>query len=126
MTFTLTNISISLVGHWKRLWCSSQNNKFDKSDLDLDPMTLVLKPDLCMVKMYNHAKNEVSMSRHSQAIARADKQYENITFPLTQALTNKKSHLNSIKIEFMQFQYIDHSYLGITFSFLAIFFTTLT
>ena len=60
-----------------------------KSDLELDPMTLVLKLDLDMVKMYQYTKNEVSMSRHSKVIAQTDRQtdthtdrqYENITFP---------------------------------------------
>ena len=33
------------------------DNQFYKSDLDLDPMTLVLKLDLDMVKMYHHTKN---------------------------------------------------------------------
>ena len=40
-----------------------------------------------------------------------------------------KCHLNSVKIDasgkFMQFQYINHSCLEITFSFIAILFTTL-
>ena len=50
-------------------------------------MTLILKLDLDMVKMYHHTKNEVSMSRHSKVIAQTDTQthtlgqYENITFP---------------------------------------------
>ena len=58
-------------------------------------MTLILKFDLDMVKMYHHTKNEVSMSRHSKVIAQTDtqtdthtdrhthRQYENITFPHT-------------------------------------------
>ena len=37
--------------------------------LDLDPMTLILKLDLDMVKMYHHTKNEVCMSPHSKVIA---------------------------------------------------------
>ena len=32
---------------------------FHSFDLDLDPMTLVLKLDLDMVKMYLHTQNEV-------------------------------------------------------------------
>ena len=36
-----------------------------QSNLDIDPMTLTFKLDLDMVKIFNHAKNEVSMSRHS-------------------------------------------------------------
>ena len=73
---------------------NSQNNQFYKSDFDLDPMTLVLKLDLDIVKMYHHTKNEISMSRHSKVIARTDRQthrhtdrqYENITFPHTGAV----------------------------------------
>ena len=52
-------------------------------------MTLVLKLNLDMVKMYYHTKNGVSMSRHSKVIACTDRQtdrhththteYENIT-----------------------------------------------
>ena len=53
---------------------NSQNDQFYKSDLDLDPMALVLKLDLDMVKMYHHTKTEVSMSRHSKVIAQTDTQ----------------------------------------------------
>ena len=35
-------------------------------------MTLILKLDLDMVKMYYHTKNEVSMSTHSKVIAKTD------------------------------------------------------
>ena len=38
-------------------------------DLDLDPMTLVLKLDLDMVKMYLHTKNEVHSYSGSKVIA---------------------------------------------------------
>ena len=34
-------------------------------DLDLDPMTLTLKLDLDVVKMYHHTKNEISVSTAS-------------------------------------------------------------
>ena len=37
-------------------------------------MTLILKSDLDMGKMYQHTKNEVSMLRHSKAIAQTDRQ----------------------------------------------------
>ena len=37
-------------------------------------MTLILKFDLDMVKMYLHTKNEVSMLRGSKVIARTDRQ----------------------------------------------------
>ena len=36
-------------------------------------MTLILKLDLAMVKMYLHTKNEVSMSRGSKVIAWTDR-----------------------------------------------------
>ena len=67
-------------------------------------MTLILKHDLDMNKMYHHIKNEVSMSRHSKVIAQTDRQtdtqthtcththrhtyrqYEHITFPHTRAV----------------------------------------
>ena len=52
-------------------------------------MTLFLKLDLDMIKMYYHAKIEVSMSRHSKVIVQMDRQYENITFP----------HMRVVKIE---------------------------
>ena len=37
-------------------------------------MTLILKLDLDMVKMYHHTKNEVSMSTGSKVIAQTDTQ----------------------------------------------------
>ena len=54
------------------LGSNNQNDQFYKSDLD--PITLVLKLDLDMVKMYHHTKNKVSMSRHSKVIACTDTQ----------------------------------------------------
>ena len=42
---------------------------FYSFDLDLDPMTLVLKLDLDMVKMYLHTKNEVPSFSGSKVIA---------------------------------------------------------
>ena len=36
-------------------------------------MTLILKHDLDIVKMYHHTKNEVSMSTGSKVIARTDR-----------------------------------------------------
>ena len=67
---------------------NGHNNQFYLSKLDLDPMTLVLKLGLDMVKMYHHTKDEVCMSRQSKVTAQMDKQthrqtdryYENITF----------------------------------------------
>ena len=66
-------------------------------------MTLILKLDLDMVKMYHHTKNEACMSRNSKVIAQTDtqtgrqthtqtdrhRQYENITFPHTRAVITK-------------------------------------
>ena len=37
-------------------------------------MTLILKLDLDMVKMYHHTKDEVYMSTHSKDVARTDRQ----------------------------------------------------
>ena len=37
-------------------------------------MTLILKLDLDMIKMYDHTNNEVSMSRHSKVIVQTDTQ----------------------------------------------------
>ena len=79
---TLTSDDLDLDDHintisWllqKNLVSNSQNNQFCKSDLELDPMALVLKIDLDRVKMYHHTKKEVSMSRHSKIIAGMDRQ----------------------------------------------------
>ena len=42
-------------------------------------MTLILKLDLDIVKMYHHMKNEVSMSTGSKVIARTDRQTDTHT-----------------------------------------------
>ena len=47
---------------------------FYSFDLDLDPMTLVLKLDLDIVKIYLHTKNEVLSYNGSKVIARTDRQ----------------------------------------------------
>ena len=52
-------------------------------------MSLILKCDLDMVKVSHQTKNEDSMSRYSKLIACTDRQYENITFPHTRAVTIK-------------------------------------
>ena len=53
-------------------------------------MTLVLKLDVDIVKLYHHTKTEVSMSRHSKVTSQMDRQthrqYEIITFPHTRAV----------------------------------------
>ena len=46
-----------------------ENMMFHSFDLDLDPMTLVLKLNLDMVKMYLHTKNEVPSYSSSKVIA---------------------------------------------------------
>ena len=43
-------------------------------DLDLDPMTLILKLDLNMVKMYLYTENEVPSCSSSKVIAWTDRQ----------------------------------------------------
>ena len=48
-------------------------------DLDLDPMTLILKLDLNIVKMYHHTKNEVSRSTCSKSIAQIGTQKDTQT-----------------------------------------------
>ena len=52
---------------------NSQNNQFYQNDLDLDPLTLILKLDLDMVKMYHQTKDEVTMSSHSKVTTRMDR-----------------------------------------------------
>ena len=46
-----------------------ENMMFYSFDLDLDPMTLILKLDLDMVKMCLHTKNEVPSYSGSKVIA---------------------------------------------------------
>ena len=66
MTLTL----LMTFGHIQRIKkLKSVKLSFFSYDLDLDPMTLILKLDLDMVKMYLHTKNEVSMLRGSKVIA---------------------------------------------------------
>ena len=60
-------------------------------DLDLDPMTLILKLDLDMVKMYLHAKNEVFMSRGSKVIARTDRKTDRKTDRQTDRNTDRQT-----------------------------------
>ena len=57
------------LNHFSPLW-----GYFFSYDLNLDPMTLILKLDLDMVKIYMHTKNEVSMWRSSKVIAWIDRQ----------------------------------------------------
>ena len=39
---------------------------------DLDPVTLILKPDPDVVNMYHHIKNEVSMSTTAKVVVQTD------------------------------------------------------
>ena len=64
---------------------------FYSFDLDLDPMTLVLKLDLDMVKMYLHTKNKVPSYSGSKVIAWTDRQTDSseiITYPHTRMVIN--------------------------------------
>ena len=67
-----------------------QNKHFlrDDLDLDLDPMILILKFDLDMVKMYHHTKNEVSMCTPPKVIAQTDTQAHRQTDRLTHTHTH--------------------------------------
>ena len=56
-----------------------RNISFYIFDLDLDPMTLILKLDLDIKMTYLHTKNEVPRSRHSKAIACTDRQTDTHT-----------------------------------------------
>ena len=69
-------------------------------------MTLIIKLDLDMVKMYLHTKNEVSMSRGSKVIVWTDRNTdthtqtdmtENITYPHTRVV--KKHNTRSLTAE---------------------------
>ena len=54
-------------------WCpGSKISIFYEMPLTLTPITLILKLDLDMVKMYHHTKNEVSMSTGSKVITQTD------------------------------------------------------
>ena len=56
-------------------------------------MTLILKLDLDMVKMYHHTKNEVSMSSHSKVIAQTDRQTHAHTHTHTQSMKTLPSRI---------------------------------
>ena len=55
-------------------------------------MTLILKFDLDMVKMYHHTKNEVSMSTGSKVIAQTDAQTDTHTDTDRQTDTDTHTH----------------------------------
>ena len=56
-------------------------------------MTLILKLDLNMVKMYLHAKIEVSMSRGSKVIACTDRNTDRQTHRQTDTQTNTQTDM---------------------------------
>ena len=56
-----------------------ENMMFYSFDHDHDPMTLVHKLDLDMVKMYLHTKNKVPSYSSSKVIARTDTQTDTNT-----------------------------------------------
>ena len=74
MTFTLFMTLTSDKSNQVKLMSRSRSSHFPCDDLDLDLMTLILKRDLNMGKMYHHTKNEVSMSIGSKVIAWTDRQ----------------------------------------------------
>ena len=81
---------------------------FFSYDLDLDPMTLILKLDLDMIKIYLHTKNEVSMSsisrntdRHTHTNRHTDRQTdmtENITYPHTRVVKKRKTSIVRVAV----------------------------
>ena len=58
----------------KEFGVQQSKKPFYQSDLDLKPMTLILKLDLDMVKMSHHIKNEFSILRHLKVIVQTDTQ----------------------------------------------------
>ena len=56
-------------------------------------MTLILKIDLDMVKMYLHTKNEVSMSRGSKVIAYTDRNTDRQTHRQTDTQTDTQTDM---------------------------------
>ena len=61
--------------------------------LTLIQMTLILKLDLDMVKMYLHAKNEVSMSSGSKVIAWTDRNTDRQTHRQTHRHTDRETDM---------------------------------
>ena len=57
---------------------------FDVCDLDLDPVTLILKLDLDTVFTYLHAKNEARRSKGSKATAEKSNYLVHMTLIVTQ------------------------------------------
>ena len=64
---TLVIKLIPQVGYGKRIWCPTVRI------INLTKLTLVLKLDLDIVKMYHPTKNDVSVSRQSKVTARTDR-----------------------------------------------------
>ena len=61
-------------------------------------MTLILKLDLDMVKMYHHTKNEVSVSTGSKVIAQTDRQTHIQTHTHRQTDTHTHTHTHDENI----------------------------
>ena len=67
---------------------------FNESDIDLDPVTLILQLDLDMVTVMNtiiltinfYVKVKSRMDRQTDTQRHTDRQYENITVPHTRAV----------------------------------------
>ena len=84
-------------------------------------MTLVLKLDLDIVKMYHHTKNEVSMSTPSKVIAQTDTQTdtdththrhdENITSTAYAGGNKPNGYLETIHINWAQFHNWNRNYI---------------
>ena len=71
---------------------STKYHFFGSCDLDLEPMTLILKLDLDIIKMCLHAKNEVSRSKHSKVRARTDRHTHRHTHRQTDRQTDTHTH----------------------------------
>ena len=85
MTFTFKQVLVE----YKYIQLKFRENMMVYSfDLDFDPMTLLLKHDLHMVKMYLHTKNEVSSYNSSEVMAWTDWQ----TNTHTDRQTDRQTH----------------------------------
>ena len=76
-----------------------ENMMFYSFDLELDPMTLVLKLDLDMVKMYLHTKNEVPSYSGSKVIAGTDRHTDRQTHRQTDRQTDTQTDTQTDRLE---------------------------
>ena len=65
MTLTFKHVLVE----YKHIQLKVRENMFYSFDIDLDSVTLVLKPDLDMIKMYLQTNNEVPSYSSSNVIA---------------------------------------------------------